>query len=442
MDIPNIAAQGPGGDILASMNALNTFRNANEERKINAVKAQYAPLTTQAEAASKLAYSNLMGPQYTAKMLAQSGILANMTPAQQQNALKLALGPTQGQGTGANIFNQMQMPQPQESPGKQMINHLLSTLGVGGNEAKQNPMNGMPGNGAPNLQYMPDESQQFGGRNDTLPQNANPQDYTNQNSNPSLTAEDIQAMPAKQRQAILDSNMVSPQTKQAIKSFQQNAAEAAGVQKQEEQAGTYRAEAAKDLTQEYKQAVQLDAPYKKLASIIKTPEFAELQQLPGFRETQMNLLKNFTGTPEQKKMIGQFEAAAKNVVAATIKGFGGRLLASEIPLSESMKLGNNDHVNVMLGKLPVIMEFNELTKQRAKRAANIIEKEHVSELDALERADKELNGDKVREKIEKEFEVTEPQITEHDINATMQATGMTKEQVLNRLKQEGRNYGG
>ena len=104
--IPDV---GPGGGLVTAMGGINSLANNMLLRKINQVKAQYAPLTTQAEAASKLAYANLMGPQFLAKIMGNDSALANMSEDQKKAALQKIYQAGSGQG-GMNAFNQMSQP--------------------------------------------------------------------------------------------------------------------------------------------------------------------------------------------------------------------------------------------------------------------------------------------------------------------------------------------
>lgn len=210
-----------------------------------------------------------------------------------------------------------------------------------------------------------------------------------------------------------------------------------GIIKEGEKLGEIRATSKKELDQDYQQALQLKAPLDKIASIITKPAFQNLRNLPGFQSLQMDAKANI-GSREEQDLIGKFQAAAQNVVAATVKGFGGRILASEIPLSESMKLSKKDTIGVMLGKLPVVQEFNEMTLQRSRIASQLMKKYHLDKGDALEEADKMVDGDTIRKKAERQLESP---ITDDDIETTAKEMGMTKEQVIKRLRDEGRYNG-
>lgn len=79
LPLPKVVADvGPGGPMVTSMMGTNALTASNLENAINRIKAQYAPVTVPAEAASKLAYANLMGPQFLAKLMNNPDILATM----------------------------------------------------------------------------------------------------------------------------------------------------------------------------------------------------------------------------------------------------------------------------------------------------------------------------------------------------------------------------
>ena len=78
MAIPsvNMLSNLPGGALPNIMDAHNTFAKNRADRRYSEAKAQYAPTTLEAEAASKLAYANLMGPQFLAKLLQNPGCIS------------------------------------------------------------------------------------------------------------------------------------------------------------------------------------------------------------------------------------------------------------------------------------------------------------------------------------------------------------------------------
>jgi hypothetical protein len=232
-------------------------------------------------------------------------------------------------------------------------------------------------------------------------------------------------------------------TTQNNESYGQNEANYRKLQEEGKEEGKIRSNERKDLDTEYKQSLQVATPLKHLGDIIKNPTFAKARNLPGFQELQLNV-KSQIGNEAEQKIIGDFQTTALEVVRQTIMGFGGRILEKEIGLSNQLKLQPKDTIASMLGKYPTIVTFNNMTMQRARKASQLMAKDKSLTLsDALEKADKQVNGDKIRAKVEKELNtpLAEEPITEDDIVATMKARGMTRDQVVQRLKAEGRYNG-
>ena len=104
LPLPKVVSDvGPGGGIVTGMRGMNALSQDMLDTQIKGVQAQYAPLTTQADAASKLAYANLMGPQFLAKLMGNPDVLANMQNPQAAVANLQQAG--MGQGTGNALIN-------------------------------------------------------------------------------------------------------------------------------------------------------------------------------------------------------------------------------------------------------------------------------------------------------------------------------------------------
>lgn len=427
MAIPSVNSLSnlPGGALPNILDAYNTFGNNRAMRNINEVKSQYAPLTTQAEAASKLAYANLMGPQFLAKIMGNDSALANMTEDQKKAALQKIYQAASGQGSGINAFNQMPnhtgigQPSTNNFAGN-IKNAFLSLIGKNPAAANNALAQGTPQQPAqmPTNQQRPKGAVAIEG-----------QQWYDKDGNPVYAEEEVK-VPGK---PTIDMTLTEGQRP---KTYGEKAGEYKGLLEEGKETGKIRATARKELDQEYQQALQLKAPFEKLNQIISNPIFQNLRNLPALQKLQMKGKANFGNAAEQK-LVGEFQAAARNVVAATVKGFGGRILASEIPLSESMKLGDDDTIGVMLGKAPVIEAFNEFTLQRARIASKLMKQYHMDKGDALEQADKMVDGDAIRAEIDNQINP----VTEEDIDFTAKQLGIPKEQVIQRLRQQGRYNG-
>ncbi len=450
----------PGGGLNFVMKANNALANENVLRQINQIKKQYEPATLQANAASKLAYSNLMYPQFMAKLMQNPGFLGNTSEEQKRNYLKMLEAAGMGQGTGMNAFNQMQggqgggalsgIGQPSTNSFSERIKNAFHSLvgqkpqqQSGGNNSLNMPSQGYDNSSNPGVSAEGpgpiDSGSPFVGRQGHKPHPANQkqpkggvmiegQQWYDKNGNPVYDEEvDISGDPTM--------NLKLTKGKKN-KTYAEKTGEYKGIVEEGKELGRIRAASKKELDQDYQQALQLKQPFERLTKIITNPTFQNLRNIPGVQKLQMNGKATF-GTPEEKKLIGEFQAAARQVVSATVKGFGGRILASEIPLSESMKLSDNDSIEAMLGKAPVIEEFNEMTLQRSRIASKLMKDYHLDKGDALEQADKMVDGEKIRNKIETELNP----ISEDDIAHTAKENGMTREQVIQRLKAEGRYNG-
>lgn len=160
LPLPKVVADvGPGGPLVTSMGGINSLANDMILRKINQIKAQYAPLTAQAEAASKLAYANLMGPQFLAKLMQNEGALGNLSEDQKKNILNKVYSTGTGLSGGGNVFGGGGgFGAPSAGPGQQLgdslsnwLSHRLrGVFGEGNGQQTQNPLQspGTPASGS------------------------------------------------------------------------------------------------------------------------------------------------------------------------------------------------------------------------------------------------------------------------------------------------------
>lgn len=347
-------------------------------------QAQYAPLTVPAEAASKLAYANLMGPQFIAKLMANPEILANIPDPQKRALLNLVTG--SGTSPLSNPFLNNPLVQNQigaTNPFQQNIPLQQPRRGTNIPVTRREAVQSAPsGEG-----QMFTEGQEFTGRTPEETAAIN-------NMQPGESYTIPEAAPVTERQAAIQ---------RVGKTWAETTGEAAGIKEEAKALGKHRADAIADLDDSYQQALDASIPLNHMVEIVKNPLFQNLRRYPGFQALQMNVKSQF-GTPEEQELIGDFQATATKAVAQTVMGFRGRILDKEVSLSNQMKVSPKDTIHNMMGKLPSIVEFNEMVKQRSRIASNIMQKEHIQKGDALARADKMLNGDAIRKQVQKELE--------------------------------------
>jgi hypothetical protein len=440
--IPDV---GPGGPLVTAMGGMNALANNMHLKDINKVKAQFAPMTTQAEAASKLAYANLMGPQFLAKLLGNDAAIANMGDPAARAALQKAVAAGMGQGTGLNFLNQMPQGNNQFSGIGQpstnslsgwIANKLKSAFGQGQQVQPQNPFSqnnnpGMPQQGMqqPGQFSHPSNNPLVGQRRPNGAVTQVGQQWYDKDNNPVYDDEETNQTP-------MQMELTSGQSPVRQPTYAENTGNYKGTVEEGKELGKIRAKTIDEMDQQYQQAIQSEVPLKHMNEIVTNPKFQNLRKFPWFQGLQLDA-KAKIGTPEEQKLIGDFQTTALKAVAETVMGFKGRILDKEVSLANDMKINKNDTIGVMLGKLPSIETFQEMTKQRSRLASRLMQKQHMNRGEALEEADHMVNGSEIRRKVENELNP----ITDDDIETTAKENGMTREQVIKRLKSEGRYHG-
>jgi len=459
-----------GGPLVQAMRGGNSLANDMLLKKINEAKALYAPQTEFANAASKLAYSNFLAPQTMAKFLNNPAIAGSMTQKQYDQIMSMV------NGAASNYNNLRQLPQIQAQPPNNKNNSFGGwALGTLKNLFQPRQLQ-VPVQMQPNAPQQDISQQNFGrpsGGSVAAPLETEAQptasaplvegkDYDNNEAldayhkwmkspegikelskNENANIPDDQQVVAWSRkqngaQGVPNENSTQPPSSDSDSglSFAEKAARYKGILKEGEVLGDLRGKSIEDLDKQYQQAVQAEVPLKHMNQIVSNPIFQKLRSLPGVQNLQL-LGKETFGNAAEQKLIGDFRATALNAVAQTVMGFGGRILASEIQLANDMKINPKDNFNVILGKLPSIETFNEMTKQRSRMAAKLQEQYHLNRGDALERADKMVNGAAIRKKVEQELDP----INDEDIDSTAKKYGMTRDQVIQKLKVAGRYHG-
>ncbi len=462
LPLPRVVADvGPGGGLVTAMGGMNSLANDNILRQINQIKKQYMPLTTQADIASKNAYAALVGLQPLGKILGNEMAYSNVPDPQKQEINNRFLraggvGPLPfPQTNNANSLNQIPQNSGVGQPSTNsfsgyMQNIFRNLMGKGQQPTQQqnNPSSSMP---------QANQQQQF-----EMPQaqTTNVPDQSD-NIDHDLDAKYLEWLQSPQGQ---EPNAISP-TEQELRSgswkqnntlknpainleltsgqrgtrqptWSETTGKSKGIVKEGEELGKIRAKNIDELDQQYQQAVQSEVPLKHMNEIVSNPAFQKLRQFPWFQGLQLDA-KAKMGTPKEQKLIGDFQTTALKAVAETVMGFKGRILDKEVSLANDMKINKNDTIGVMLGKLPSIETFQEMTKQRSRIASKLMREQHLNRGDAIELADKQINGAAIRRKVENELNP----ITEDDIDTTARENNMTREQVIQRLKSEGRYNG-
>jgi hypothetical protein len=379
-----------GGPIVAGMRGINALTAGNLDNRIKEIKAKYAPLLNQAQAASQMAYASLVGPQYIAKLFGNENILASVPEDQKNKILKMITQAGTNQSTVANqlSFPNVNQAQPSSVAGL-LMNKLFNSFGQGQQgQGQQQPQ--LPGNNALTAGQTTLSPQDQQAINNMRPGDSyvvqGNQPVTNQSSAPSAPV----ASP--------------PPVSAPTRTFAENAGEFAGVKAQGRELGTLRAKAIDDIGKQYTQDVESMVPINHLMDISQSPLFMNMRNsIPGFQKLQLDTLKTF-GTPEQQRMIGDFITSAKSAVANTVRGFQGRAMAKEFDFANQLKIGDNDNINVILGKLESLATYKQATMQRDRIATNLMTEKHMNQGDAYALANAQVDMDGIRNKISSQLQ--------------------------------------
>ncbi len=388
MDIPLpsvISNVAPGGPLVTSMQGRNALIQS-------AAEAKYAEQKAYADAASKIAYANLMGPQFLAKLMGNPDLVATSPQLQDPSTTNKLYQAGMGGGTGnAMLGSPMMGPVPQvqsTSPFEKIVNAVKSAFNIG---APSNPLaapqtGGQPANALYNQSGEPSDMpvDQVNQGKGTAPTPTNASSYDKNGRNIVGTPDDINAAANGHK-----------------KTYAEKVADFRNVTKEGEELGTARGKAIDELGKQYAQDVEGMAPLNRLMEISQSPTFMNMRNsIPGFQELQLNTLKNFTGTPEQKRMIGDYIASSKSVIGNTVRDFQGRAMAKEFDFANQLKIGDNDNIDVILGKLESLTAFKNSTMRRNEIARKLMgAPNHMNEGDAYEAANKQVDMKAIREEI-------------------------------------------
>ncbi len=384
---------GPGGGLVTAMGGINALHNAMIEKKINQIKSQYLPSTLQAEAASKLAYANLMGPQFLAKLLQNPGAIANMGDPAARAALQKAVQAGMGQGNGQNFLNNTPPPPQHTGVGQPSTNNFSGYL--------KNALKGFIGQGstqsanplAASSQEMPEtmSQQQQQSSPAELAANAAPvarpkdgvtlegQQWYNNKGEPVYAEEET--TPNGEAMELELTKGIPPKT------YAQKTGEYQGTVKQLEKEGEYRAAALKQIGESQLGLSHSGAVLDRMTGLVTNPVFANMRnRIPAFQSKQLDYLKAM-GTPEEKELIGDFLSTGESFIASTVQGFSGKPLVREFDLAQRQKITPHDTVDSAIGKLRSARSLHDIAEKKNQIVSELLQKGY-NEADAVKQANK------------------------------------------------------
>ena len=447
LPLPKVVSDvGPGGPLVSSMGGINSLANDMILRKINQVKYKYAPITAQAEAASKLAYANLMGPQFLAKIMGNDSALANMSEDQKRSALDKIYQAGSGQGTGANIFSQMQAGAGASSPssnslsgwltdkiknvfgGQQATNPLLPQVmqGIahvesGGSKDPYNLVGIDIGNGDRALgKYQVMSSNVPEWTKEALGQSLTPQQFLaspeaqekvaayqmNKHLNEGKKPDDVGSIWLTGKTLDKAGNVHDALGTTAQKyvtkmhegmseapsgTYAENTGAYKGTVKEGEKLGLHRAQAIHNIGEQQMALSASGANLDRMVDDINDPKFMALRKdVPFYQDTQLKILSKL-GTPEQQEMIGNFIADAKSFAGATVNSFKGQTMQREFDYADQLKPTENDTVATIRGKLTALKALKEVAEKKNDVILDLMQNKHMNLGDAVREANKRVD---------------------------------------------------
>lgn len=392
---------------LPNMNELSIpakLAQLNELQKQH-LENEYYPQNAMAKNASQLAYANLMGPQFLAKLIGNPAILSN-TPEDQKSALLQKLYAAAGQ-KGNNPFNQ-EGSQPASLSGF-LTNKLKGLFDNDEKPVGQNPFS------SANL------SQQ------------------DQNAISGMKPGDSYVIKGNQNnndddQSFHDPLDLIPTPNSSSKpTFAENQGKYQGVVEEGKKSGQIRAQDIKDLNDIVFNGQTTQTTLDNLSNILGSKEFEQIRQIPLAGQHELSYYAKF-GTPEQQNMIGQYYTLTGNIIKDSARDFAGQFRKGEQQLLSGMKPSPSDTVDVARGKTESLSVMQKMLTERAKLTSEIMSKYHSNKLEAQELADKHINGNQIRSQIHNRLN---PKPTDSDIDFMAKKYSISADEVRNRLKKKG-----
>lgn len=432
---------GPGGPLVTAMGGINALHNAMIEKRMNQIKAQYLPLATQAEMASKLAYANLMGPQFLSKLLGNEGALANMSEDQKKNILGLVS--RAGVNTSGNPLTQMPQHTGIGQPSSNNFSGYLKNAfkGLIGQQRSQgsNPFSDA-------AQFMPQQQMPQQAPQQLMqgtPQQSEPPVVLGQVKRPKdgVSLEGEQWYNAKGEPVYAEEEQVNEPGQLPLDieatgqepTWAEKTGRFKGEEKQGEEAGKYRAKAQQEIGDSQLGLSHSGAVLNRMTDIVKNPVFQEMRsKVPFFQDKQLNYLMK-TGTPEQKKLIGDFLSTAESFIASTVQGFSGKPLVREFDLAQRQKISPSDPIHVAEGKLKSAIALHDIAEKKNDIISGLLDK-GVNLSDAVKQANKMVDVSAIEKRTN---ELLRDKPTEEDIKYMAEKYKTSPAEIRKKLKAQG-----
>ncbi len=422
LPLPRVVADvGPGGGLVTAMGGINALNNALKTTRFNKVKADYAPLTVPAQAYSQLAYANAVAPQILAKLMGNEGALANMSEEQKRNMLNAIQSAGFKSNNGLNLLSQNQAPGLPSGVGQPSTNALSGWFanklkGAFGQQPQQGGGNPLT-NPMPEQQFAPTQAPQgqepkvgdavYGdGINPEIDQAydewlKSPEGQAEVAKGESANMPDEQEVLQWKRNKdgqvnAMKMTLTKPMGKQPT--YAEKTGAYKGVVEEGQESGKIRAKDIEQLNNSVFNAETNQATLDEVSDILASPTFEKIRQTPlaGHHELQYYAKE---GTPEEQQMVGKYYTLTGNLIKDASRDFAGQFRKGEQQLLNGMKPGPSDTVDSAKGKTETLSVLNKMLAARSRLTSKLMSQYHINKLDALEEADRQVNGQEIRKQV-------------------------------------------
>ncbi len=179
---------------------------------------------------------------------------------------------------------------------------------------------------------------------------------------------------------------------------------------------------------------QADPVLNEIGDILTNPVFQSVRQLPIAPGSELTAYKK-AGTPEQREIIGQAETAFNQFIADSIKMWGPRMTDRDLGFMQRMKLSDRDSLEALTGKYKMLKLMHDLQTQRHEIASDLMRKNRLPMKEAFKQADKLVNAEEIRKKINDNLKQGKPQkkYSEDDYAHTAKKYNMSIEDIKRRI---------
>jgi hypothetical protein len=400
-----------GGPFITGARGVNAFNKERLENEYQGIKNKYAPLSLQAKAASELAYASLMGPQYVAKLMGNEHIVANLTPEQRQQALDTVTkaGLSHGIGSDATqpsnpLANLPNIQNTQnKSPLSRIVDEVRNVFGFNKNAAQpaeqgQNPLANLSEKGMEPVNVNPimgnEPNSEIAKATNAWMQSPEALDQAKKEGMYTIP----QAPQLLNWYRNKQSTAPQPPGRQGPNTYAENVGTYKGRVTEGEEAGKIRAKDIGELNDTvYNSDTKLTTLYD-LNKMVASPIIREIRQLPLAGQHEIGWYAK-EGTPAQQQLIGRIKSQFGTIVKDSSRDFAGQFRKGEQQLLNGMKPNESDTVDVMIGKLESLTVMTKLLRERSALISRIMSEQHVDKLHASDIADKQVNGDAIRDQV-------------------------------------------